>query len=157
MPTLALAEALESELALLSAELEAATHRQLTLIRELEPTQLWAVHGATSYTAWLGWRIGLAPAAAREKVRASRALARLPAIDAAFASARLSYSKVRAMTRVADASNEEALVEMALHSTAAQRASAGARWTDETLLPRWNGRAPDYRACVTAGLPRAIA
>ncbi len=67
-PRISEAEALESELALLSAELEAATHRQLTLIRELEPTQLWASHGATSYTAWLGWRIGLAPAAARDKV-----------------------------------------------------------------------------------------
>ena len=79
--TLSRAEAMESELALLSAEIEAATHRQLTLIRELERTGLWAMHGATSYTAWLSWRIGLDGATAREKIRVARALAHLPAID----------------------------------------------------------------------------
>jgi hypothetical protein len=112
-------EAMESELAELSAHLEAATHRQLTLIRELEPTMLWAARGATSYAGWLSWRIGLAPGAAREKIRVARALGKLPAIDEAFRAAKLSYSKVRAMTRVADETNETALLDMALCATAA--------------------------------------
>ena len=81
---LATVEAWESELAELSAHLEHATWRQLTLIRQLEPTMLWAIHGATSYAVWLSWRIGLAPHAAREKIRVARALARLPRIDGAF-------------------------------------------------------------------------
>ncbi len=36
------------------------------------------------------------------------------------------------------------------------RASAETRFTDETLLSRWNGRSPDYRACVVAGLSRVV-
>ena len=48
----------------------------------------------------------------------ARALGSLPAIDAAFAAARLSYSKVRALTRVACAANEAVLLDMALHATA---------------------------------------
>ncbi|MDQ3036695.1 MAG: HNH endonuclease [Myxococcota bacterium] len=110
---------MESELAELSAHLEAATHRQLSLIRELEPAGIWALHGARSFAGWLSWRIGLAPGAAREKIRVARALGKLAAIDEAFRVARLSYSKVRALTRVADASNEAALLGMALHATAA--------------------------------------
>ncbi|MDQ3037670.1 MAG: HNH endonuclease [Myxococcota bacterium] len=110
---------MESELAELSAHLEAATHRQLSLIRDLEPTGIWALHGARSFAGWLSWRIGLAPGAAREKIRVARALGKLAAIDEAFRAARLSYSKVRALTRVADASNEAALLDMALHATAA--------------------------------------
>jgi hypothetical protein len=56
--------------------------------------------------------------AAREKVRVANALAGLPAISEAFRSGRVSYTKVRAMTRVADAGNEDYLLNIALHGTA---------------------------------------
>jgi hypothetical protein len=56
--------------------------------------------------------------AAREKVRVANALAELPAISEAFRSGRVSYTKVRAMTRVADAGNEDYLLNIALHGTA---------------------------------------
>jgi hypothetical protein len=112
-------DAWESELAELSAHIESATWRQLTLIRLIEPTGRWATDGATSYPAWLSWRIGLGSGAAREKIRIAHALGRLPLIDEAFANAKVSFSKVRAMTRVADSSNEQVLLEMALHTTAA--------------------------------------
>ena len=46
---------------------------------------------------------------AREKVRVARALADLPKISMAFREGKVSYSKVRAMTRVATDKNEEAL------------------------------------------------
>jgi hypothetical protein len=65
----------------------------------------------------LTWRIGLAPVAAREKVRVARALGELPRIDAAFAGGRLSYSQVRAVTRIATAANEGAILEVALVAT----------------------------------------
>ena len=45
---------------------------------------------------------------------------RLPAIDDALRSARLSYAKVRALTRVATPDNEAKLLEMALVATGAQ-------------------------------------
>jgi hypothetical protein len=56
--------------------------------------------------------------AAREKVRVARALVELPRIEAGLAKGELSYSKVRAMTRIADAGNEEYLMMIATHGTA---------------------------------------
>ena len=68
----------------------------------------------------VSWRCGIGLNAAREKVRVAHALEDLPAISAAFASGRLSFSKVRALTRIADGANEAELLELALHATAAQ-------------------------------------
>src|SRR3954467_6421221 len=45
---------------------------------------------------------------------------RLPVIKAAFTSGELSYSKVRALTRVAEPGTEAELVEFARHATASQ-------------------------------------
>ncbi len=56
--------------------------------------------------------------AARERVRVARALAELPKISAAFEAGTLSYSKVRAMTRVATPENEDFLLHIAKHGTA---------------------------------------
>jgi hypothetical protein len=56
--------------------------------------------------------------AAREKVRVAHALAELPKINERFANGALSYSKVRAMTRIADESNENYLLMIAKHGTA---------------------------------------
>src|SRR6478736_2954584 len=57
---------------------------------------------------------------AREKLRTAHALRGLPAISAAFADGRLSYSKVRALTRAADAANEDLLLAYALDASASQ-------------------------------------
>ena len=65
-----------------------------------------------------GWGCGL-DLAAREKVRVARALRELPAIDAAFERGQISYSKVRAMTRAATPDNEQQLLNIARHGTAA--------------------------------------
>lgn len=113
-------EALESEIAVLSAQIDAAEHRLLTLVRELDARQRHRDHGLASMAAWLSWRVGLGPVAAREKVRVAKALGELPEIDAAFARAEVSYSKVRAMTRIATPENEGRLLHMAKNATAAQ-------------------------------------
>jgi hypothetical protein len=125
-------DSLERELAELTAHLEVATHRQLAILRALEPTGFWSPQGATSFAHWLSWRIGLAPGAAREKLRVARALGALPAIDRAFSEARLSYSKVRALSRVATPDNEPVLLDMALRTTAAhlERICRGLRRAD---------------------------
>src|ERR1700690_1854405 len=80
----------------------------------------WHHQGAQSCAHWLSWRIGLDPATAREKVRVARALGQLPVLDAALAAGRISYAKVRAITRVATPETEERLVEMAAFATGAQ-------------------------------------
>ncbi len=90
---------LGDEIADLSAHLEAATARLLDLIREFDAREGWA-NGFCSCAAWLSWRVGLDRGAAREKVRVARALGTLPRLAGALACGELSYSKVRALTRV---------------------------------------------------------
>jgi hypothetical protein len=110
----------ERELAELQAHENAARHRQLVLIRYIDEDGLWHRQGATSCAHWVAWRTDIGAGAARERVRVARALATLPRIDEALGSGALSYSKIRAMTRVATAANEEKLLEMARYSTATQ-------------------------------------
>jgi len=103
-----------------AAVLDATEHTLLTDIREFDAIGGWHRQGALSCAHWLSWRIGLALPAAREKVRVGRALADLPLIDDALRAGSISYSKVRAMTRVATSANEAELLSMARHSTAAE-------------------------------------
>src|SRR6266480_2023212 len=102
-------ERLGNEIAELAAHLNAATARLLDLIREFDARGGWG-NGFSSCAAWLTWRVGLAPGAAREHVRVARALGTLPLLARALARAELSYSKVRALTRVATPETEERLL-----------------------------------------------
>ena len=70
-------ERLGDEIAELSAHLDAATARLLDLIREFDARAGWN-NGFRSCAAWLSWRVGLDPGAARERVRVARALGTLP-------------------------------------------------------------------------------
>src|SRR3954470_11755403 len=90
---------LADEIALLAAQVDVGTHRLLSCIRRFDEAEGWGPQGARSCADWLAWRIGLTPGAAREKVRVARALGRFAAIDRAMSDGRLSYAKVRAVTR----------------------------------------------------------
>jgi 5-methylcytosine-specific restriction endonuclease McrA len=111
---------LEVELATLAAHLYAGTCRWLELVGEIDRRGNWAESGCGSCAGWLAWRCGLTPRSAREHVRVARALPALPLVQAAFARGELSYAKVRALTRVATAENEEELLPLAYALTAAQ-------------------------------------
>ncbi len=74
--------------------------------------------GLTTCAEWLAWRCDLSLTTAREKVRVAHALKCLPLISAAFSTGELSYSKVKALTRVANRDNEERLLAFALTHTA---------------------------------------
>ncbi len=115
-------EALGERIALLAAQISAATYQLLVLIREFDEQQGWGrgFDGFRNCAHWLSWRTGLAPGVAREKVRVARALGGLPKISEAMRRGKVSYSKVRAMTRVATAENEEELLTLARYGTAAQ-------------------------------------
>ena len=109
--------ALGDRIAELSARIQAATWELLSLIRQFDERNGW--EGWTSCAEWLGWRTGLAPGAAREHVRVARALADLPKLSDAMRRGRVSYSKVRAITRVATPETEDDLLNVALSGTAA--------------------------------------
>jgi hypothetical protein len=113
-------EELGHEIAELAVHLDAATHRLLECIRQFDAECGWEPQGAVSCAHWLSWRIGLDPATAREKVRVARALGNLPTIDAALKSGKLSYAKVRALTRVATPETEAKLLDAAMYATGAQ-------------------------------------
>jgi len=109
---------LGDEIAELAAHLDAATGRLLDLIREFDARGGWG-NGFRCCAEWLTWRIGLAPGAAREHVRVARALGTLPRLAQALARGELSYSKVRALTRVATPETEERLLSVGRGGTAA--------------------------------------
>ena len=111
-------EAAEEELATLSSHLDAATYRQLVLIRQLDDSGHWANAGATTCAAWLSWRIGMNENAARERLRIAHALRDLPKVADAMRTGTLSYSKVRAIVRVATPQMEDRLLEYARYTTA---------------------------------------
>ena len=113
-------EELAQEIAILSAHLDAATHRLLECIRSFDETGGWHEQGAISCAQWLSWRVGWDPGTARERVRVARALGTLPLIDEALRTGDLSYAKARALTRVATPANEDRLLAMALVATGAQ-------------------------------------
>ncbi|HET9269057.1 MAG TPA: DUF222 domain-containing protein [Vicinamibacterales bacterium] len=101
-----------------AGHLNAATHRWLVLLAEFDRRQGWSDGFTKSCAHWLNWQCGIDLGAGREKVRVARALESLPAISAAMASGQLSYSKVRALTRVATPATESVLLNVALHGTA---------------------------------------
>jgi len=114
------AEALEVEITELCAHINAASYRLLQLVAALDDEAPWGAWGLASCAHWLNWRCGIGMNAAREKVRVAHALKPLPLISASFATGELSFSKVRAVTRIADAGNEAELLELARYATAAQ-------------------------------------
>jgi hypothetical protein len=117
---LARADALEREITDLCTQINAAGYRLLQLIAELDEEAPWGAWGLQSCAHWLNWRCGIGMNAAREKVRVAHALKSLPLISASYATGELSFSKVRAVTRIADPDNEAELLHLARHATAAQ-------------------------------------
>src|SRR5882724_11814208 len=138
---------LGDEIAVLSAHLDAATARLLDLIREFDAREGWG-NGFSSCAAWLSWRVGLAPGAAREKVRVARALGTLPRLAQALARGEVSYAKVRALTRVATPETEERLLGVGRAGTAehVERIVRGWRRVDSTAEARETARRHTSRA-----------
>ena len=136
---------LERQITELAAHIHAATCRFLLLVAELDRREGWAQWGCKSCAHWLSWQCAIALGAAREHVRVARRLDELPAIRAAFGRGMLSFSQVRAMTRVATSETEEELLQVAEHATAAQL---------EALIRRFRGVLDVELANTDAGLRR---
>jgi len=124
-------EKLGERIAELSAQISAATYELLAMIRDFDERGGWG-GGFRSCAHWLCWRVGLDPGAAREKVRVARALGALPLLSAAMRSGEISYSKVRALTRIATPAIEKDLLTFGRAGTAAhvERLVRGMRLVD---------------------------
>jgi uncharacterized protein DUF222 len=82
--------------------------RLLAFLGEFDAREQWAGH--PSCASWLSWRLAIGIKTASEKVRVARALRVLPVTRAAFERGELSYTQVRALTRVASPAGEAELV-----------------------------------------------
>ena len=100
-------EQLGSEICALAGQIAAATARFLTLLSKFDEDRGWAGPGLHSCAHWLSWKCGMSLHTGREYVRVAKALRSLPEMRKAFEQGRLSYSKVRALTRVTTPSNEK--------------------------------------------------
>ena len=110
---------LEHRLKVQAAEITALTCRWIQILGELVVRGVWADQGARSPAQWLSYMVGLAPSTARDHVRVALRLRELPAIREEFAAGQLSYSKVRALTRIAHPDLQDLLLRWARHATAA--------------------------------------
>ncbi len=103
-----------------SGRLASGEAELLVLIGELDRREAWAGPGLLSCAHWLSWRTGLGRVAAREKVRVARALRVLPLVAGELRAGRLSYSQVRAITRVVTPEDQERWIDVTRASTAGQ-------------------------------------
>lgn len=117
-PTTLSTRDLETEIGTVAGNVHAGTARLLALLGEFDARTGW--EGFRSCGHWLSWRTGLSRPAARDHVRVARALRSLPKIAASFARGELSFSKVRAITRIAVPETELALLHWGRHGTASQ-------------------------------------
>jgi hypothetical protein len=120
LPDLLPIDDLDRAIVTLAARINAETYELLVLVRQFDERAGWLQWGLGNCAEWLHYRCDFSMNAAREKVRVAHAMKTLPDIAAAFSSGRLSYSKVRAMTRVVGAHNEEELLSFALKTTTAR-------------------------------------
>ncbi len=125
---------LDYEIATLAAHIHAATQRLLELVAEFDRRRGWELGGHRSCAHWLAFRTGIDLGTAREKVRAARALEALPETSASMARGELSFSAVRALTRVATPENEADLLELARGCTTAQIERAVRSWKRGTRM-----------------------
>jgi hypothetical protein len=98
---------------------DALHYRAMKLLAEFHRRSGWEDTGFGSTAEWLAWRIGIKPGAARERLRTALALEQLPLTAEAMKNGELSFTKVRALTRVARPDNETTLLEFARAGSAA--------------------------------------
>lgn len=139
-------DALAGEIARVAGHINAMDYHFIKLLDDFDERCGWVDEGVRSFAHWLNWKVGMNSMVAREKVRVARCLRTLPAIDAAFCTGAVSYSKVRAMTRVATPDNEEYLLQIATHGTTAHIEQLVKRYRQcESLEPTESDEYRDWK------------
>ncbi len=111
---------LTDEITTWAGRIAAAEAHLIDLVAELDRRGSWFGPGLLSTAHWLSWRLGMGLKAAHERVRVARALPNLPLTNNAFHAGRLSWTQVRAVTRVASPDDEATYLECARHASGAQ-------------------------------------
>ncbi|MCC6226851.1 MAG: DUF222 domain-containing protein [Microthrixaceae bacterium] len=119
---------LRAEVVAVGRSWSSAQHRLVVLLARLDRGGEWALDGAATCAHWVAGALDVEVSTAREWLRVGHALEDLARIDASFSEGRISYSKVRQLTRVATVDNEAALLEIAERTPAGRLGAAIARW-----------------------------
>lgn len=88
----------------------------------------WALDGSPTAAHWIAAVTDVEVCTAREWIRIGRHVRALPLVDDRFRNGRLSYSKVRTITRLATPDNEAELVALAERHPAGALTKVLARW-----------------------------
>jgi hypothetical protein len=141
------ADALAGKICAVAAEAARWPYVLLELLGEFDAVggiRRWT--GFKSLAHWLSWSCSMTPGVAREHVRVAKALRRMPTIANLFKEGRLSYSKVREVTRVVDVVDEQRLAQLALTATASQlaRMISGFRSADGRRMSQQTKRAVSW-------------
>jgi hypothetical protein len=111
---------LAAEITTWSGRIAAGEAHLISLIDEFDRREAWGGPGLLSCAHWLTWSTGLGLTAARERVRVAGRLAELPEVEAAFSAGGMSWSQVRAVTRVAAVDDGVDWVDLARHASGSQ-------------------------------------
>lgn len=114
--------ALGAKICAFASRMASATCVWLMMIAEFDRQEGWT--GTNSCAHWLSWACSMSPGTAREHVRVARAMTRMPLMCEEFGRGRLSYSKVRELTRIESMVPERELVDLARTATASQLAKS---------------------------------
>ena len=144
---------LGDQIASLAVQINAATQRLSALIRRFDEAEGWRADGQSSCAAWLSWKTGMGLSTAYEHVRVACRLSQLPVVDEAFGAGKLSYCKVRAITRVADEQTEGKLVDNAVQMSRAEL-ELHCRGCASSSMPLASGRPSVTCGCATGAMGR---
>ena len=126
---------IRQEIRVVGSHWSRAQHRLVELVVALDDSGHWAADGAPTCAHWVADALDIEVCTAREWLRIGRRLSELTAIGAAFVDGRLSYSKVRTLTRVATPENEAELEAIAERIPAGRLAHALADWLTRHETP----------------------
>jgi len=154
---------------LVAHTLATSQHEMVVLAAEFADSGRWALDGAPSAAHWLAEVADVEACTAREWIRIGRQLRELPLTMKAFSTRRLSYSKVRTLTRVATPDNEAELVVLCETVSATDLGRTLAAWMGRNSQPddlerhqhqqrsvKWRNE-PDGMVTFTLRLPPLLA
>lgn len=118
-----------AELARIGRRWSASLTRLVELAADLDESGEWALDGSPTCAHWIAGVLDIEVSTAREWLRIGRALRKLPSTAAAFGNGTVSYSKVRSLTRLATADNEDELLEIASRTAPGKLSTALAAWS----------------------------
>ena len=107
----------------------------ISLLVDFDLSGEWAFDNVASCAHWVATRADTELCTAREWLRIGHALSAVDEVARRFSDGRLSYSKVRALTRVANAENQHELCDIAARVPAAQLAVVLAGWLNRHESP----------------------